>query len=145
MLFKAPGSSHNLLYIDFVDLELPIRPILEVAPQRKIYEGDRLTITCLISNFLHSSESSHLYLSQGTQLLSNGDTKVNHSMIALAKDPGEFECKLEMGNVVKVDTKKISVTGKLSIQRPAFFQFKIALTISLWKLYLKGPKTDNMS
>lgn len=94
-------------------------PILKIAPQHKIYEGDRLTITCVISNFLNS-ESIHLYLSQGTQLLSNGDTKVNHSMIALAKDPGEFECKLEMGNVVKVDTKRISVTGKLSIQRPAF-------------------------
>lgn len=95
-------------------------PILEIAPQRKIYEGDRLTITCIISNSLHSSESIHLYLSQGTQLLSNGDTKVNHSMIALAKDPGELECKVEIGNVVKVDTKRISVTGKLSIQRPAF-------------------------
>lgn len=57
----------------------------------------------------------HLYLSRGTQLLSRGDTNVNHSMIALAKDSEEFECRLEMGNVVKVDTKKILVTGKYRV------------------------------
>ena len=34
-------------------------------------------------------------------------------MEALAKDPGEFECKLEMGNVAKVAKKTISVMGEL--------------------------------
>lgn len=103
--------------IDFVSLELPITPILEIVPQYKIYEGDQLAITCTIRNLLHSSESVHLYLSQGTQLLSSGNTKVNHSMIALAKDPGEFECKLEMGNVVKVTIQKVSMTGELTDER----------------------------
>lgn len=103
--------------LDFVSLELPITPVLEIAPQDKIYEGDRLAITCAIRNFLHSSESVHLYLSQGTRLLSSGNTKVNHSMIALAKDPGEFECKLEMGNVVKVTTKKVSMAGEMTDER----------------------------
>lgn len=85
---------------------------MEIDPQYMIYEGDLLAIRCTISNFLHNSESAHLYLSQGTQLLNSGDAKVNHSMIVLAKDPGEFECKLEMGNVVKIATKSVSVTGE---------------------------------
>lgn len=89
-------------------------PVMEIAPQYRIYEGDRLSITCTISKSLYSSQSIHLYLSQGTRLLSHGDTRVNHSMEALAKDPGEFECKLEMGNVVKVAKKTISVTGELT-------------------------------
>uniref|UniRef100_A0A3Q3VZS2 Ig-like domain-containing protein n=1 Tax=Mola mola TaxID=94237 RepID=A0A3Q3VZS2_MOLML len=94
--------------------ELPIMSVMEIAPQYRIYEGDRLSITCTISNYLHSSQSIQLYLSQGTRLLSHGDTRVNHSMEALAKDPGEFECKLEVGNVVKVAKKTISVTELFS-------------------------------
>ncbi|XP_070769805.1 platelet endothelial cell adhesion molecule isoform X3 [Enoplosus armatus] len=95
--------------------ELSVAPVIEIFSQHKIYEGDQLVILCTISNFPRSSESVRLDLTQGTQLLGRGDTKVNHSMVALAKDPGEFECRLEMGHVVKVAKKTISVTELFSV------------------------------
>lgn len=69
-------------------------------------------ITCTINNLLQQPGSVRLYLSQGTRLLSHGTTAFNHSMTALAQEPGDFECKLEMGKVVKVATKRISVIGE---------------------------------
>ncbi|KAM6941454.1 platelet endothelial cell adhesion molecule isoform 2-T2 [Lycodopsis pacificus] len=95
--------------------EHPVNAVLEILPQSKIYEGDQLFISCSVRNALHTFKSSHLYLSRGNQLLSRGDTKVNHSSVALAKDPGEFECRLEMGDVVKFDTKTISVTELFAV------------------------------
>lgn len=92
--------------------ELPTVPVLEVAPEYKIFEGDPLTFKCTINNLHQHSGSVQLYLSQGTQLLSHGATSVNHSMMALAQEPGEFECKLEIGNVRKVAKKRISVIGE---------------------------------
>ncbi|XP_019939251.2 platelet endothelial cell adhesion molecule isoform X2 [Paralichthys olivaceus] len=95
---------------------LSITPVLEIFRQSKVYEGDQLDISCTIRNFLYSSGSKpvYLYLSHGTRLLSSGETKVNHSMVAQAKDPVDFECRLEMGNVVKVTTEKVSVTELFS-------------------------------
>ncbi|XP_078146429.1 platelet endothelial cell adhesion molecule isoform X2 [Centroberyx gerrardi] len=95
--------------------ELFITPVLEIIPQQNVYEGDQLGLSCTVRNFQRTSQSISLYLSQGTQLLSIGTTKVNHSMVALAKDSGEFECRLEMGNVVKVATKAVSVTELFSV------------------------------
>uniref|UniRef100_UPI003AABC6BD platelet endothelial cell adhesion molecule isoform X6 n=1 Tax=Centroberyx gerrardi TaxID=166262 RepID=UPI003AABC6BD len=95
--------------------ELFITPVLEIIPQQNVYEGDQLCLSCTVRNFQRTSQSISLYLSQGTQLLSIGTTKVNHSMVALAKDSGEFECRLEMGNVVKVATKAVSVTELFSV------------------------------
>ncbi|XP_037620978.1 platelet endothelial cell adhesion molecule isoform X2 [Sebastes umbrosus] len=95
--------------------ELPITAVLEIFPKSKIYEGDQLHILCTVRNILNSFESVHLYLSQGNQLLSSGDNKVNHSMIALAKDPGAFECRFEMGDVVKINSEMVSVTELFSV------------------------------
>ncbi|XP_068445118.1 platelet endothelial cell adhesion molecule isoform X2 [Clinocottus analis] len=95
---------------------LPITAVLEILPHSpKIYEGDQLFISCAVRNALQTFKSIHLYLSQGNKLLSRGDTKVNHSSIALAKDPKVFECRVEMGDVVKIDTKTISVTELFSV------------------------------
>lgn len=99
--------------VDVVSSELPIRPVLAIFPQNNIYEGDILTITCTISNSLQRSDTVNLFVSQGINLLSAGHTVVNYSLIAVARDPGEFECKLEMGNVVKVVNDTVSVTGEL--------------------------------
>ncbi|XP_077574483.1 platelet endothelial cell adhesion molecule isoform X2 [Stigmatopora nigra] len=96
--------------------ELSIAPVLEILPYSKIYEGDRLDIMCSIRDLMPEMQGNvHLYLSRGTQLLRRGNTNVNHSMIALAKDTEEFECRLEMGNVVKVDTNKVAVTELFSV------------------------------
>ncbi|XP_034096273.1 platelet endothelial cell adhesion molecule isoform X3 [Gymnodraco acuticeps] len=95
--------------------ELPIVAVLEIFPESKIYEGDKLDIFCSVKNNPRSTESINLYLSQGSQLLSSGYSTVNHSMVALAKDPEEFECRLEMGNVRKFDTKAVSVTELFSV------------------------------
>ena len=110
--------SQSFFFIGFVSLALPIVAVLEIVPKSKIYEGDKLDIFCSAKSILHSSESIYLYLSQGNQLLSSGSHTVNHSMVALAKDPGEFECRLEMGKVVKFDTKAVSVTGEWTGKRP---------------------------
>ncbi|XP_044044731.1 platelet endothelial cell adhesion molecule isoform X3 [Siniperca chuatsi] len=95
--------------------ELSIAPVLEIFPQYKIYEGDQLVILCTISNSRHSSKNITLDLTQGPKLLGRGDNKVNHSMVAVAKDPGEFECRLEIGELVKVATKTVSVIELFSV------------------------------
>ncbi|XP_073330765.1 platelet endothelial cell adhesion molecule isoform X2 [Pagrus major] len=94
--------------------ELPITIVLDIVPKYKVYEGDQLDISCTIDNFQHSDERFNLLLIQGTHILSSGNTSVNHSMFAQAKDPGVFECKLEIGNLVKNATKTISVTELFS-------------------------------
>ncbi|GLD73659.1 platelet endothelial cell adhesion molecule-like isoform X3 [Lates japonicus] len=94
--------------------ELSIKPVLEIFPQTKIYEGDHLNILCTIRN-LARPDNIHLYLSHGIKLLSSGNTNVNHSIVALASVPGDFECRLEMGNVAKVATKTVLVTELFSV------------------------------
>ncbi|KAL7404555.1 hypothetical protein ABVT39_016342 [Epinephelus coioides] len=96
---------------------LPITAVLEIFPRSNIYEGDQLVIFCSVRNVQYGFDTRnlHLFLSQGSQLLSSGDTKVNYSMVALAKDPGEFECRVEMKGLVKVDSEKISVTELFSV------------------------------
>ncbi|XP_056228001.1 platelet endothelial cell adhesion molecule isoform X3 [Seriola aureovittata] len=108
--FKSKESNH----VDVSVKELFTTPVLEIFPQSNIYEGDHLNILCTTRNRLDSSEEVHLYLSHGTKLLSSGETKVNHSVVALAKDPGEFECRQEIKKVFKVITKTISVTELFS-------------------------------
>ncbi|XP_078121671.1 platelet endothelial cell adhesion molecule isoform X3 [Sander vitreus] len=108
--FKSEESSAVIVSVK----ELPITPVLEISPRSKIYEGDQLDFLCTVRTVLQHSEGK-LYLSQGNQLLSSGDTKVNHSMVALAKDPGEFECRFEMGDVTKFVLKTVSVTELFSV------------------------------
>ncbi|XP_035515939.1 platelet endothelial cell adhesion molecule isoform X2 [Morone saxatilis] len=109
--FKSEDSNNVTVSVK----ELPITAVLVIDPQSKIYEGDQLDISCSISN-MHNSESFVLYLSQGDSLLKTGNktTTLNHVMVAKAIDPGEFECKLEIGNIVKVATKILSVTELFS-------------------------------
>ncbi|XP_029706097.1 platelet endothelial cell adhesion molecule isoform X5 [Takifugu rubripes] len=95
--------------------ELPIVPVLEVAPEHQIFEGDPLTVRCYINAQHQLPGGVELYLSQGSRLLSHGAPSINHSMVALAQQPGELECKLEMGNVVKVARKTISVIELFSV------------------------------
>ncbi|KAM8879049.1 platelet endothelial cell adhesion molecule isoform 3-T3 [Spinachia spinachia] len=95
--------------------EIPVAVVLEILPHSKIYEGDELFISCTVQNPQPTYEGVHLYLSQGNQLLSRGDTKVNHSSIALANDIRDFECRLQMGGVVRSDTGTISVTELFSV------------------------------
>ncbi|XP_031140443.1 platelet endothelial cell adhesion molecule isoform X3 [Sander lucioperca] len=108
--FKSEKSSAVIVSVK----ELPITPVLEIFPQSKIYEGDQLDFLCTVRNVPQHPEGK-LYLSQGNQLLSSGDTKVNHSMVALAKDPGEFECRFEMGDVTKFVLKMVPVTELFSV------------------------------
>lgn len=100
--------------MNFICLELYITPVLEIAPQQKIYEGDQLAITCSVNGSLHSTEPVRLFLNQGTKIIGNGVNKVNHSIVALASDSAKFECELELGKMVKVTSKTISVTGELA-------------------------------
>ena len=106
-----------LFFIGFISLELPITIHLDIDPENDVYEGDQLNILCKVINSEHSHESVRLLLIQGTQILRSGVTNVSHSMVAQANDPEEFECKLEMGNVVKTATKRISVIGEWREER----------------------------
>lgn len=96
----------------FVSLELFPAPVLKIDPLSNIYEGDHLNILCTTSSHVGSSREVHLDLSHGTKLLDRGSPKVNHSMIILAKDTQDFECRQKIDKVVKVTTKNISVTGE---------------------------------
>ncbi|XP_030289731.1 platelet endothelial cell adhesion molecule isoform X3 [Sparus aurata] len=89
--------------------ELPITIDLDIDPVTRVYEGDQLNILCKVNGLQHSDESVRLLLIQGIQILSSGLTNVSHSMVAQANYAEEFECKFEMGNVVKTATKTISV------------------------------------
>lgn len=100
--------------MNFICLELNIMPVLEIAPQQKIYEGDQLAITCSVNRSQYSTEPVHLFLNRGTKILRSGLNKVNHSIVARASDPAKFECELELGKLVKVTSKTISVTGELT-------------------------------
>lgn len=76
-----------------------------------IIEGDNLDISCSVSGNLQNSSGLKVYLSKGQNLLSTGQSKANHSMRALAEHSGEFECSLEMGNVVKRATENVTITN----------------------------------
>ncbi|XP_029368750.1 platelet endothelial cell adhesion molecule isoform X3 [Echeneis naucrates] len=106
------SNKSNTVNISVKELFSP--PVLDIDPQLKIYEGDTIRITCTNRNSLDSSEKANLYLSHGDKLLNRGETEINHSMVALAKDPREFECRQEVRKVVKVTTKTISVTELFS-------------------------------
>lgn len=74
---------------------------------------------CTISTFPKNSDGIQLYLIQGTQILGKETQKkeINHSMVALAKDPGEFECRFKIGKLVKVTNKTVSVAGEWTKER----------------------------
>ncbi|XP_041839653.1 platelet endothelial cell adhesion molecule isoform X3 [Melanotaenia boesemani] len=95
--------------------EFSITPVLEVSPKNNIYEGDPLTITCTIRNFLPTSQSINLILSEGTRMLDHGGSSINHNMTAPASVTSlTFECMLTVKNVKKVDTKTVSVAELFS-------------------------------
>ncbi|XP_029950005.1 platelet endothelial cell adhesion molecule isoform X2 [Salarias fasciatus] len=110
--FKSQESNTVVVSVK----ELSISPVLEVSPTDQVFEGDRLDLLCTLRSFVHNTEKIQLYLSQGTQLLSTGSTRVNHSMVARASGPTlSFECRLEMGPLFKSATKTISVTELFSV------------------------------
>lgn len=134
-LFKALDLSKGF-FIDCVSLELSISPVLEIFPQHTVYEGDQLNILCNISNLSHSSDSVRLFLVQGTKLLSSGGTTVSHSMVALAKDPGKFECQLVIGSVEKVTTKQVLVTGEWKLYK---------LTVSINYILMEATSMESQN
>ncbi|KAG7238230.1 hypothetical protein INR49_031145 [Caranx melampygus] len=106
--------SENSNSINVTVRELFPPPVLKIDPHSNIYEGDHLNILCTTSSHVGSSREVHLDLSHGTKLLDWGSTKVNHSMIILAKDTQGFECRQKIDEVVKTTTKNISVTELFS-------------------------------
>lgn len=86
---------------------------MEIIGPQKIYEGDRLFLTCSINGSLPRVNYVNLLLKQGTRFLSEEYPKVNHSLVVLAEGQTDFNCELDMGRVVKMTSKNISVAGKL--------------------------------
>ncbi|KAK2815612.1 hypothetical protein Q5P01_026079 [Channa striata] len=110
-IFKSNKSDEAVVSVR----EVAIKPALKIFPQSKVFEGDRVNISCSVLTSIHSSQPVQLYLSQGNTLLTNGVNEVNHSIVALAKDPGDLECRLEMGGVTKVANESLFVTELFSV------------------------------
>ncbi|XP_075888860.1 platelet endothelial cell adhesion molecule-like [Nelusetta ayraudi] len=94
--------------------ELAITPVLEITGPQKIYEGDQLSLTCSINTSLPSTSDAYLYLMEGTEHLSEGFPKVNHSLLVLDKGPADFTCELVVKRVEKRTSKNISVAELFS-------------------------------
>ncbi|KAM9314688.1 platelet endothelial cell adhesion molecule isoform 3-T4 [Pholidichthys leucotaenia] len=112
--------------------ELNVTPDLEVSPHSKIFEGDPLTVWCTVQNSSLGPENIDLYLSQGSKLLKQGNTSVNHSMVAQAESPDglTFECRMAMGNIMKDVTKTVPVSELFSAP---------TLTISPAEVFQREP------
>lgn len=110
--FTGHDLSSSLIPWYLVSTEFTITPVLEIYPESDIYEGDSLNVTCTIRNHLFSIGRGDLYLSQGTKLLRTGASVVTYPMVAQSHHSGDFECRLEVGSVEKVTSKRISVTGE---------------------------------
>ncbi|KAJ8002038.1 hypothetical protein DPEC_G00175650 [Dallia pectoralis] len=95
--------------------ELDITPVISVRPHgAKIVEGDEVTIACGVSGNLQNSSGITVFLLKGQTVLSSGQTEANHSMSALAKHSGKFECELKMGTVFKQATANVTITELFS-------------------------------
>lgn len=93
-------------------LELLAWPVLAMTGPDNIYEGDQLLISCRIDGFLPNPDKTKVSLTQGTSLLIEGSTKVNHSLVVLTKGQSEINCTLRVGSLEKTDPKTISVSGE---------------------------------
>lgn len=96
-------------------LELTAWPVLEITGPDNIYEGDQLFISCRINVSLSNTDKVKVSLNQGTNLLSEGSTQVNHSLVVLAKGQAEIVCTLRVGCMERSDPKTISVAGELTL------------------------------
>ncbi|XP_058496617.1 uncharacterized protein LOC131466980 [Solea solea] len=89
-----------------------IIPVLEIFPQDKVYEGDKLSITCNITCTisLYSSKNTPIYL----DLRYRTKTIPIYTMDAQTKNPLDFECRFGMGNGTKNSNQRASVTELFS-------------------------------
>ncbi|XP_071032778.1 platelet endothelial cell adhesion molecule isoform X2 [Oncorhynchus clarkii lewisi] len=110
---SVPSNASNNVVVTVK--ELFITPVISVRPHGSmIIEGDNLDISCSVSGNLQNSSGLKVFLSKGPTLLSSGQSKANHSMRALAEHSGEFQCSLEVGNVVKRATEDVRITELFS-------------------------------
>ncbi|KAM6972011.1 platelet endothelial cell adhesion molecule [Aplochiton taeniatus] len=94
--------------------ELLIQPVLKISSEWKIFEGDHVNISCSITGHHSNLNTTKVYLSTGLRLLASGNTHASHGLNVLAVDSGEIECRLEMGDVVKLVTRNLTVTELFS-------------------------------
>ncbi|KAG7487123.1 platelet endothelial cell adhesion molecule-like isoform X5 [Solea senegalensis] len=89
-----------------------IIPFLEIFPQDKVYEGDKLSITCNITCTISlcSSNNTPIYL----DLRHRTKTIPIYTIDAQTKNPLDFECRFGMGNGTKNSNQRASVTELFS-------------------------------
>nr|ACN10682.1 Platelet endothelial cell adhesion molecule precursor [Salmo salar] len=110
---SVPSNASNNVVVTVKGLF--ITPIISVRPHGSmIIEGDNLDISCSVSGNLQNSSGLKVYLTKGSNLLSTGQSKANHSIRALANHSGVFQCTLEMGNVIKQATENVMITELFS-------------------------------
>uniref|UniRef100_A0A673ZUV7 Platelet endothelial cell adhesion molecule-like n=1 Tax=Salmo trutta TaxID=8032 RepID=A0A673ZUV7_SALTR len=111
---SVPSNASNNVVVTVKGLF--ITPVISVRPHGSmIIEGDNLDISCSVSGNLQNSSGLKVYLSKGSNLLSTGQSKANHSTRALAEHSGVFQCALEMGNVIKRATENVTITELFSL------------------------------
>ncbi|CAL8333476.1 unnamed protein product [Lota lota] len=115
----SPGfiKSNESNHVSVTVRELSFKPVLEIRPVQEIFEGDQLSVYCRIEGYHRDPDSIKLILSHGTRLLKTGRNQINSSIDVFPEDSGEFECRLEIGNVVKTATETLSVIELFSVPR----------------------------
>uniref|UniRef100_H3DJF7 Platelet endothelial cell adhesion molecule n=1 Tax=Tetraodon nigroviridis TaxID=99883 RepID=H3DJF7_TETNG len=112
--------------------ELPIEPVLVVAPEQQIFEGDTLSIDCSISSLQWSQGNVSVFLSQANHLLAYGTNRVQLSLLVRAGDTADLECTMEVGRVTKAVSKRVPVGELFSAPR---------LTLAPSEVFQEEPMT----
>ncbi|XP_075888856.1 platelet endothelial cell adhesion molecule-like [Nelusetta ayraudi] len=105
------------------ELTVTEAPVLQINPIEAT-EGDEITLTCVAPEqaaefyFYRDSENIKTMKTNstqaGTEHLSEGFPKVNHSLLVLDKGPADFTCELVVKRVEKRTSKNISVAELFS-------------------------------
>ncbi|XP_061086960.1 platelet endothelial cell adhesion molecule isoform X4 [Conger conger] len=109
-----PGSmrSNQSKTVNVFVQELSIRPSIEIQPSTNVIEGDILNITCKVIGSLY--ESVNVYVSKDNKLLQTGLGRSVFSKKMLSDDSGTYECKLQMGNLLKTVNSSVVVSELFS-------------------------------
>ncbi|XP_046899692.1 LOW QUALITY PROTEIN: platelet endothelial cell adhesion molecule [Hypomesus transpacificus] len=114
MVPDAVKSNHSQAqYVRVREFDfLPVLSVLPDPTKTKIFEGDRINVSCEYRGAI--DPLIRVALSNGNQLLDVTQTqaKVSHSLTVFSNHSGEFECSVMKGNVVK---KRNSIVKVLEI------------------------------
>ncbi|XP_058627861.1 platelet endothelial cell adhesion molecule isoform X2 [Onychostoma macrolepis] len=123
MMHPNAGLSNksNMVKVTVQDLNV-ITPQISISPKANVVEGDRVWITCNISQISDLPQIPHkqypsdleLYLTKGNSVLRVYHTAYIYSFVVRAEDSGDYVCKAEKGSVQKKAVNQLNVTELFS-------------------------------